>query len=274
MKEMESMKKLTVALIVLLYFAIPVKLNACSSDAAECLPPVITNLQDGDTLVTDHCNKLSYQFEADPGGVGGNGTITGWTKINGAGDINSNGLYCFYRSDVGTYSASVEVTNDCGAADTCSFYVRADAEKEELKAGGGGIMSSLFDRLDYVFGPEGAESVTVWIETDGTTAELEATGIKFRRSFIANTYSSQMSVKEYELVKNLPSVVRVTLVRRQKLILNSVTSPSLDTSTVYFRADTARTEYHECPPLSINRSIGLAVFGHKRNQLPCIRYGV
>ncbi|MCK4657297.1 MAG: hypothetical protein KAT85_09690, partial [candidate division Zixibacteria bacterium] len=99
----------------------------CDNGTA-CRPPKITNLQDGDTLVADHCNKLSFQFEADPGGVCGTEQIISWNVVTGLGVVDNEGLFTFYQPSIGVYPMVVEVFNDCvpSLRDEISFYVLAE----------------------------------------------------------------------------------------------------------------------------------------------------
>jgi len=74
----------------------PFEIAVCPKD---CQPPVITNQPPNDTLVADNCNALTYQFQADPGGVAGGGTLF-WDMILGIGEIDSvSGLYSFNDTD-------------------------------------------------------------------------------------------------------------------------------------------------------------------------------
>ncbi|MBU1318267.1 MAG: S8 family serine peptidase [candidate division Zixibacteria bacterium] len=238
-----------------------------------CQPPVITNKPPNDTLVADNCNALTYQFQADPGGVGGNGSIY-WELLGGGGfaDIDSlTGLFTFQSDQAFDYGMQVQVVNDCSPpqADTYFFTVRAETAKEVVKKERDGLPTLPWVRSNYVFGPAEAESVGVWIETNGSTAELEAMGIRLGNPRRTNLYTATLSVEELIEVKKLKSVIKISLMRRggdvewALDIQSSPQSPDLDTSTAYFFADSARALYgvdgtgvligvidRECDPLN------------------------
>jgi len=77
-----------------------------------------------------------------------------------------------------------------------------------------GLPTNSVERAMYVFGPEEAESVTVWIETDGSIAELEAMGVNFRSSSRDNIYKADLCVEQYVKVKSLKTIIRVTPMSR------------------------------------------------------------
>jgi hypothetical protein len=215
------MRRLYLTICLVLTFSF-ISHQGCDKGLA-CKPPKITNLQDGDTLVADNCNILRFQFEADPGNLRGNEQITDWDVIGGVGSINSAGLYVFSNDSVGVYPESVEVTNDCSPplTDTCEFFVRTETEKSTPKRPFDGLPQDRIRRARYVFGPEGAESVDVHIETDGSTAGLETMGIKFRPSVFKNTYIARISVEDFLPVGRLRSVLRVTPTARGGVKFNS-----------------------------------------------------
>ena len=229
---------------------------------ASCDPPVITNKPPNDTLVADNCNELTYQFEADPGGVGGNGSVY-WDLFWGYGNLDSaSGLYTFQEDQANNYPIMIRVVNDCSPpkADTCFYTVRAETEKEVVKRVRDGLPTHPIDRARYVFGPAEAESVGVWIETNGSTAELEAMGIKFRPAARHNVYTAGLSIEEYSEIKTLKSIVRVTLMGTQDIAWSTAAilspkSPDLDTSTAYFFADSAKALYGTAcqPPVITNK---------------------
>jgi len=219
----------------------------------DCQPPVITNKPPNDTLIADNCNALTYQFQADPGGVGGNGSVY-WELMGGGGfgDIDSlTGLYTFRGDQAYDYPMQIQVVNDCSPpkADTYIFIVRAETAKDIVKKERDGLPTQSWQRARYVFGPAKAESVGVYIRVSGSTAPLEALGIKVGSPRMTNVYTATVSVKQFtELLKLKPAIV-VTLMTRgggkswsvkSRLVPRS---PDLDTSTVYFFADSARTLY-------------------------------
>jgi len=114
------------------------------------------------------------------------------------------------------------------------------------------------ERRWFVFGPEGAESIHVYIEVNGSTAELEAMGIKFRPATRENLYNATISVEDFLPVGRLPSVVRVTPMARGGVKFPSVGSvsspyaPELDTST----ANVASLDEACAPPQITNLQNG------------------
>ena len=68
---------------------------AVPANERSCRAPVITNKPPNDILVADNSNALTYLFQADPGGVGGKGSVR-WKLMWGIGDIDSvSGVYSF-----------------------------------------------------------------------------------------------------------------------------------------------------------------------------------
>jgi hypothetical protein len=79
-------------------------------------PPVAVNPSPVTKFLCS-AGQQCYQFTAtDPNG----GTLT-WTKLAGTGTITSAGQFCFTPTTSGTYSASVIVSDSCGAKDTTSI---------------------------------------------------------------------------------------------------------------------------------------------------------
>jgi len=217
--------------------------------AASCAPPVILNPPD--TLYGDSLNFVEYQFLADPGGINGNGDIH-WEVVWPMGGIDSaTGLFTYGPTlPAGTWPGWICVVNDCMIppnADSCFFQMVMTVDKFSSRGIGTGLLSNPLRKRMYVFGPEGAESVAVWIETDGTTDELDETGIKYRPSFRKNIYMGRMSVDEYVRLKQLKSIIRVTPMNLHdealSILSSAQCSPRLDISKSYFFADSARTLY-------------------------------
>lgn len=61
--------------------------------------------------------QVCYQFMANDAN---GGTLT-WTQLSGAGNVTSGGLFCFTPTGDGSYSATVVVSDSCGAKDTTSI---------------------------------------------------------------------------------------------------------------------------------------------------------
>jgi hypothetical protein len=79
-------------------------------------PPVAVN-PSNQTVFQCVAAQLCYTFTAtDPNG----GPLT-WVKLAGAGTITSGGQFCFTPTTSGTYSATVVVSDSCGAKDTTSI---------------------------------------------------------------------------------------------------------------------------------------------------------
>jgi hypothetical protein len=217
-------------------------MTVAPSDTAK---PEITNCPD--TIDANHCNIAQYQFEADPGSYPG-AMITGWSVIAGQWSIGANGFFQTSELPCDTYYVKTEVTNNRSFKDTCEFYVVAETEhsvlpKEEV----------FFDPdRDYLFGPEGAESLTVIIVTNGTTHDLDALGVTYRqvlRSIRGNYYLAQVSVHQYLELRKAKSVIRVTAKQRgQDSKPNTITAPLIDTSkSTISDADTLMPHITNCP---------------------------
>jgi hypothetical protein len=196
--------------------ATPMERGDIAWSAKECLPPVITNKPPNDTLVAINRIGLTYLFQADPGGVGGNGVVH-WDSCLGLGSIDSvTGLYTLAGDNPpGYYQMLIRAVNDCSPpkADSCLFYVHAETEKAVAKKELDGLPTNPLLRSRYVFGPEDAESVAVLVETDGSTAELDAMGISLHARHRENTFTASLTVQQYIQVKKLKSVIHVTAMR-------------------------------------------------------------
>ena len=184
-----------------------------------CQPPVITNLQNGDTLHASYCDNLTFQMLADPGGTSCGGTITGWSVISGVGAIDANGNYQFQGTHDSVYAVIVEVTNDCPSTASISFYVRSPTEMVVPRYQDGLGEHPIMRKLHGVFEKDGVEYVRVWIETDGTNPnfqqDMEEIGVKVEESSVFKScWHAEIRVDQFQTVPTVPSVTRVSFIAR------------------------------------------------------------
>jgi len=209
---------------------------------AVCDPPIITYLSDGASMYANHCNEFNADFQADPGG----GMVLTWGMLSGPGTINPlTGSYSSGELLIDTHTVVITVANDCSPPqyDTCQFTIIADTAPGGGKLIGPGSNAKMRFGRDRVWGPEGAESLTVVIELDGPVSILESLGIKPNPSPTRkNIYWQKISVEDYDVLKQTKGVIRVT---PKSIIVKPLgtTSTLLDTSAVYFQADIARDSF-------------------------------
>jgi hypothetical protein len=191
-------------------------------------------------VYANHCNTFSADVDALQSG----GHSLTWELISGQGTIDSiTGFYESGALSIGTHPVTIAVRNDCSPpiCDFCQFTIEADTK--DYGRAIRGIRTQAESRFgeDRVWGPEGAESIGVAIDLDGPVSILESLGFKPYRS-PAGYYRLKISVEDYDVLRNTKGVSRIT-VESNTFEFNSILSPLLDTSTVYFRAESARDTF-------------------------------
>ncbi len=219
----------------------------CLNVVAGCPPPTILNPPD--TLIGDNCNRVTWDFEADPGG----GTSVWWWAHSGQID-SLTGEYSLELNSPLTLLDWVTAYNDCSPPES-TFYlfpVVFENTKTCPPKGRSPIDNNPRFKRMYTYGPEGAESMAVWIEIEGSTEEVKALGIKLRPKSRDNMYSARISVDQYPVLLKMEGVIRVTpsyigAIPHNIAIIPVMSSgyegPRLDESVPYFFADEARRLY-------------------------------
>ena len=176
-------------------------------DSAQCQPPVILNPPD--TLIGDNCNRIEHDFDADPGGIGGNGNVYWVTNL---GDIDSlTGDYILEYNSPLNFTETVIAINDCSPPEStfCTFRMILENQKPVVKDKNP-IRADPMVWRKSVYGPEGAESLAVLIEIEGSTDEVKTLGVKLRPMVTKNIYSARISVDQYPVILKVPNVIRIT----------------------------------------------------------------
>ncbi|RKX26788.1 MAG: hypothetical protein DRP45_02610, partial [Candidatus Zixiibacteriota bacterium] len=111
----------------------------CGTDTCEVVADIAMNsnpvaVDPATPVDTFLCNQdqICYQFAAND--VDG-GTLA-WARLSGDGTVTTDGLWCFDANSDGTYSATVTVADECGAADTTSLTYTVEVNQEPVFAFG------------------------------------------------------------------------------------------------------------------------------------------